>query len=122
MFTASALLVKLLMNPFHGLYTRMLAAVGFGRFSGHLLWVSGITGEWSLVDCGANRGVFLTRALAQLPAPRSVVCVEANSVLADQFPVPAGASVTVLNRVVVAVADGTEIEVSVSEKIGRAHV
>jgi FkbM family methyltransferase len=100
----------------------MLAAIGFCRFSGHLLWASGITGEWSLVDCGANRGVFLTRALAQLPAPRSVVCVEANSVLVDQFPVPAGTSVTVLHRAVVGIADGTEIEFSVSENCEASSI
>ena len=122
MLTAQALLVKLLINPFHGFYTRLLAALGFRRFSGHLLWVSGITGNWSLVDCGANRGVFLTRTLNQLHLPTSVVCVEANSVLAEQLPKPAGVSVTVLNRAVVADDDGAEVKFSISENCEASSI
>jgi FkbM family methyltransferase len=109
-------------HPFCGLYTRLLLLAGFRRISDHLLWTSKLHSGWQLLDCGANRGVFLTRILAALPEPSHVICVEANPVLAEQLSVSADSLVTVLNRAVSAEVDGTEIEFFLSENCEASSI
>ncbi|MFN9235373.1 MAG: hypothetical protein ACK6D4_12115, partial [Planctomyces sp.] len=84
-----------------GFYSWLLSLAGFRRISGHLLWTSGIGERWNLLDCGANRGVFLARSLAVLPRPVQVICVEANPKLAQELPVPAGVQVSVRNEALI---------------------
>ena len=109
-------------NPFHGLYSWLLKAAGFQRFSGHLLWVSGISSEWNLLDCGSNRGIFLKRTLEQLPPPKNVVCVEANPLLAQQLMEQWRIPITALNRAVVAVDADAEVEFTISENCEASSI
>lgn len=81
-----------------GFYSWMLSVAGFTRISGHMLWTARINDGWNLLDCGANRGVFLNRTLAKLPRPGQVICVEANPQLAQKMPVPYGVQCCVRNE------------------------
>ncbi|MFN9041852.1 MAG: hypothetical protein ACK5YO_36530, partial [Planctomyces sp.] len=93
-----------------GFYSWLLSLAGFRRISGHLLWTSGIGERWNLLDCGANRGVFLARSLAVLPRPVQVICVEANPKLAQELPVPAGVQVSVRNEALIGTMGGADVD------------
>ncbi|MFN5078826.1 MAG: FkbM family methyltransferase [Planctomyces sp.] len=93
-----------------GFYSWLLSLAGFRRISGHLLWTSGIGERWNLLDCGANRGVFLARSLAVLPRPVQVICVEANPKLAQELPVPAGVQVSVRNEALIGTMGGPDVD------------
>jgi FkbM family methyltransferase len=89
---------ELVSKMLRGFYSWLLSLAGFTRISGHMLWAARIDDGWNLLDCGANRGVFLNRALAALPGPGQVICVEANPQLAQQLPVPFGVQFSVRNE------------------------